>query len=69
MIVTKVQKQSKLKVVTAKPSAAVEATALCIGASQDIIRQRAFQIYESRGRTPGHAMQDWLHAESQILAR
>jgi hypothetical protein len=69
MIVTKAQKQPKLKVVAAKPAAAVEATTHGIGVSQDTIRQRAFQIYESRGSTPGHAIQDWLHAENQILAR
>lgn len=68
MIVTKVQKQPKVKNVAAKPAAAVEASMLGIGVSQDIIRQRAFQIYESRGRMPGLAIQDWLRAENQILA-
>jgi hypothetical protein len=69
MIVTKAQKQPKLKVVAAKPAAAVEATTHGIGVSQDTIRQRAFQIYESRGSVPGFDMQDWLHAEHQVLER
>lgn len=70
MIVSKVQKQPKVnKVIAPKPAVAVEATTLGIGVSQDTIRERAFQLYESRGGTPGHDMQDWLRAENQILAR
>ncbi|MGO9437873.1 MAG: DUF2934 domain-containing protein [Terracidiphilus sp.] len=38
-----------------------------MGASQDVIRERAFQIYESRGRQHGRDVQDWLHAEDQLL--
>lgn len=64
MMVSKVQKQPKAKTSPASKSAAPE---LC--ASQDSIRERAFQIYESRGSKPGHDTQDWLRAEIQILAR
>jgi hypothetical protein len=35
--------------------------------SQDHIRERAYQLYESRGREPGQDEQDWLRAEQQIL--
>ncbi len=30
------------------------------------IRLRAYQIYEQRGKTEGHAVDDWLEAERQI---
>ncbi|HVC45885.1 MAG TPA: DUF2934 domain-containing protein [Terracidiphilus sp.] len=64
MIVSKVQRQSKVKTSPASKSTAPE-----ISASQDRIRERAFHIYESRGSEPGNDMQDWLRAERQILAR
>jgi hypothetical protein len=37
--------------------------------SQDKIRERAYQLYESRGREPGRDEQDWLRAEQEILNR
>lgn len=64
MIVSKVQKQPKVKTSPASKSAAPE-----ISASHDSIRERAFQIYESRGSKPGHDTQDWLRAEIQIAER
>ena len=36
-------------------------------ASQDMIRTRAYELYEIRGREPGQDEQDWLRAEQQIL--
>jgi Protein of unknown function (DUF2934) len=30
------------------------------------IRNRAYELYEARGREDGHAVDDWLHAEEQI---
>jgi hypothetical protein len=38
-----------------------------VSASQDRIRERAFEIYEKRGSNSGNDMQDWLRAERQIL--
>ena len=32
------------------------------------IRQRAYELYELRGRQDGFSEQDWLEAEQQILA-
>ncbi|MGA3071174.1 MAG: DUF2934 domain-containing protein [Terracidiphilus sp.] len=61
---SKVQKQSKSKTSPVGKSAAPG-----VSASQDSIRERAFQIYESRGSVPGFEMQDWLHAEHQVLER
>ena len=30
------------------------------------IQQRAYELYEQRGRTDGHELDDWLQAESEI---
>lgn len=31
------------------------------------VRQRAQQLYETRGQVEGHALQDWVQAESELL--
>jgi hypothetical protein len=31
------------------------------------IRERAYELYESRGREPGQDEQDWFRAEREIL--
>jgi elongation factor P--beta-lysine ligase len=70
MIVSKVQKQPKLnKVVVVAPQAFAAMTGALaqVSASQDRIRERAFEIYEKRGSNSGNDMQDWLRAERQIL--
>jgi hypothetical protein len=64
MIVSKAQKHLKVKTSPASKSAAPE-----ISITRDMIRDRAFQIYESRGSEPGHDTQDWLRAEIQIAER
>jgi HSP20 family protein len=33
----------------------------------DVIARRAFGIFESRGRSPGHELEDWFRAESELL--
>lgn len=33
------------------------------------IRERAYQLYEQRGRRDGYALQDWLQAEAEIAGR
>jgi hypothetical protein len=33
------------------------------------IRLLAFQLYEQRGRQPGHDVEDWLQAETEIAKR
>jgi len=35
---------------------------------QEQIRRRAFEIYEQRGREDGHDLEDWLQAESEVMA-
>jgi hypothetical protein len=34
---------------------------------QNQIRDRAYELYESRGREPGQDERDWLRAEKEIL--
>lgn len=33
---------------------------------EEQIRQRAYQLYEERGRLDGNAMEDWLIAEKEV---
>lgn len=33
----------------------------------DVIARRAFEIFESRGGSPGHEMEDWIRAETELL--
>jgi Protein of unknown function (DUF2934) len=33
----------------------------------DEIAQRAYEIFQSRGGEPGHDLDDWLQAESELL--
>ena len=36
---------------------------------EEKILQRAYELYEQRGMTEGHALDDWLQAEAEILGR
>lgn len=36
-------------------------------ANEKDVQFRAYQIYLSRNRAPGHAMDDWLQAEREIV--
>jgi hypothetical protein len=33
------------------------------------VQVRAYEIYEQRGKGHGFALQDWLNAEAEVLAR
>jgi hypothetical protein len=33
------------------------------------IRQRAYELYEARGRKDGHEVEDWLRAEEEITEK
>ena len=35
--------------------------------THDEIARRAFSFYESRGRQDGHALEDWLRAEQELV--
>jgi len=37
------------------------------GDIEERVRQRAYQLYEQRGRVDGFALDDWLRAEREIL--
>ena len=34
---------------------------------EQIVRRRAYELYEQRGREDGHAQEDWLHAEAEVV--
>ena len=36
---------------------------------QGLVAQRAYELYEQRGRQEGRDLEDWLNAESQLLGR
>ena len=35
----------------------------------ELIRVRAYQLFEARGRRPGHELDDWLEAELELKRR
>ena len=35
--------------------------------AEEKIRLRAYQLYDQRGKIEGHALDDWLQAEAEIL--
>jgi hypothetical protein len=34
---------------------------------EQAIRQRAYELYVERGMVPGHALDDWLQAEAELV--
>lgn len=52
-----------LKSASGRPAAAPSS------ASREEIARVAYQLYEQRGRTPGHDREDWLEAERIVRAR
>ena len=34
--------------------------------SEELIRRRAFELYEARGCEAGHDLDDWLEAETEL---
>jgi len=70
MIDRNANKQPKPKtVVDPKGSTGNMATITDTPSSQDRTRERAYELYESRGRGPGQEEQDWFRAEQEILKR
>jgi hypothetical protein len=35
-------------------------------ATDDVIRERAYELFERRGGEPGHELEDWLTAEREL---
>lgn len=54
---------------TANPPIVVRTTGLSVEAKElfDSIARRAYEIFESEGRMPGHALDDWLQAEAELF--
>ena len=44
-----------------------EQAALRADVHQGRVAQRAYELYEQRGRQEGRDLEDWLNAESQLL--
>jgi hypothetical protein len=36
---------------------------------EEVIRLRAYKIYEQRGREHGHDLDDWLMAEAEVVGK
>ena len=36
---------------------------------EEAIRVRAYELFEERGRAPGHDQEDWLRAEEEITGK
>ncbi len=68
MISPKTHKQPQPKIVVG-PKSSPGKVAMMPDAvpSQDRIRERAYELYECRGRGPGQDEQDWLRAEREII--
>ena len=70
MFDSKIQKPQKIdNIAVSKGLPAKVVTMAAPAPSQDTIRERAFELYESRGREPGQDEQDWFLAEREILKR
>jgi hypothetical protein len=64
---SKVLKQAKQNAVAMENSPAKLAMMPNNAPPQDKIRERAHELYESRGREPGQDEQDWFRAEKELL--
>ena len=40
-----------------------------LDSTEELIRVRAYQLYEERGCEKGHDLDDWLRAESEIAGK
>jgi len=68
MIDPKAQKQAKQNTVVAPKSSLGNVAVMPDSRPpQHKIRERAYELYEGRGREPGQDKQDWLRAEQEIL--
>jgi len=70
MISPKIQKQPQPKIVV-DPKRSPGKVAMMPDAvpSPDRIRERAYELYEGRGRESGQDEQEWLRAEQEIFNR
>jgi hypothetical protein len=67
---SKARKQANAnKLAASKSAPARVAVKPDAGASQEVVRARAYELYERRGNENGQDKQDWFHAEQELLAR
>lgn len=50
-----------------EPNQAISITHLSEPELEDVIRRRAYELYEQRGRADGSELSDWVQAESEVL--
>jgi hypothetical protein len=67
MISPKTQNQPQPRIVGPKSSPGKSATMPDTVPSRDRIRERAYELYEGRGREAGKDEQDWFRAQREIL--
>jgi hypothetical protein len=68
MVDPKANKQPKAPVVVPSKSSPSKLAMMPDAVPSDSkIRERAFELYEIRGREPGQDEQDWLRAEKEVL--
>ena len=68
MISPKIQKQPQPKMAAGPKSSPGKVVMMLDNvSSQDRIRERAYELYEGRGRGPGQDEQDWFRAEREVL--
>ncbi len=68
MIDPKVNKQPRPKIVVGPKSSPSKVEMMPDPVrSQEMIRERAYELYEKRGREPGQDEQDWFRAERELL--
>jgi len=46
-----------------------DTSGLTVEHAPEFIRKRAYDLFEMRGRQPGHELHDWLQAEREIESR
>jgi hypothetical protein len=54
---------------TAAPSNGADGHTIEMRVSEEQIRQRAYELYERRGRTHGNHEADWFAAEAELRSR
>jgi hypothetical protein len=69
MISPKTQKQPQPNDAVASKASPAKVMMMPNAPSHDAIRERAYELYESRGRESGQDEQDWLRAEQEIVER
>jgi hypothetical protein len=68
MIDPKANMQPKASVAVSSKSSPSKLTMMANAVPSDSkIRERAYELFESRGREPGQDEQDWFRAEKELL--